>query len=338
MRAAKSSKPHRPTGLGFVVIGRNEGLRLSCCLESLKQIGAPVVYADSASMDHSPATARKAGAMTVELNPDRPLNAARGRNAGLAALRTKYPGLEFVQFIDGDCELQAQWTETALEFLRAHPRAAVACGLRFEAHPHASIYNRIVNEEWKTPIGKAQSCGGDAMMRLASLDEIGLFDPTLIAGEEAELCSRFRGHGWEIWRLDAPMTRHDAAMMRLSQWTRRADRSGYGYAQAWLRTRGGDRLYASQLRSAVFWTALVPLMALIGALLTRQPAILLAVPLLYFLQSARIAARRGLFSMWSWRYAALMVIAKFPEFLGALRGFLARGRPPPATPVAAPAS
>ena len=327
---SRPSDPVDPAGLGFVVIGRNEGERLSRCLTSLESIGAPIAYADSASTDDSVNVAREAGAMTVELESDRPLNAARGRNAGLAVLRSSHANLEFVQFIDGDCEIQAGWVETALEFLRGHPSAAVACGLRFEAHPEASTYNRLCDEEWNSPIGRALSCGGNSMMRLTALDAAGPFDPTLMAGEEPELCSRLRSHGWEIWRLDAPMTRHDAAMTRFSQWIRRAFRSGYGYAQAWSRTRGrADRLYASHLRSAVFWVAVIPLAVVLVAAFLREPAIILAIPATYALQIARTAARRGLFSAWSWRYASLMLVAKFPELLGALGYALKRIRSAP---------
>jgi len=311
--------------LGFVVIGRNEGARLSLCLASLKSADGPIAYADSASTDDSLQVAREAGAIAVAVDPDLPLNAARGRNAGLIALRRAHPDLEFVQFVDGDCELQPGWVRTALAFLRDNPNAAVACGRRFEAYPEASPYNRLCDEEWNTPVGRAQSCGGDAMFRLTALDQAGLFDPTLLAGEEPELCTRLRALDWEIWRLDAPMTRHDAAMSRLGQWMRRAYRSGYGYAQVWLRTRDRrERLYGVQLRSALLWALAIPLLGLAGAALLREPGVLLLVPILYALQIGRIAARRGLFTGGSWRYAALMVLAKFPELLGAL-DFLVRG-------------
>ena len=312
--------------LGFVVIGRNEGERLARCLASLQAAGAPIAYADSASTDDSLRVARAAGAIAVEVDPAMPMNAARGRNAGLIALRQSHPGLEFVQFIDGDCELQSGWVQAAAEFLHGHPRAAVACGRRFEKYPEASPYNRLCDEEWNTPIGLAPACGGDAMFRLSAFDQTGLFDPTLMAGEEPELCTRLRALGWEIWRLDAPMTRHDAAMTRLGQWTRRAYRSGYGYAQAWLRTRGrADRLYGAQLRSALLWAGVIPLAVLLVATLSRQLAVVLAIPVIYALQLGRIAMRHGLFQSWSWRYAALMLIAKFPELLGALNFALRRG-------------
>ena len=65
-------------------------------------------------------------------------------------------------------------------------------------------------------------------MRAAALREVGGFDPTMIAGEEPELCRRLRAAGWRIMRLPVPMTIHDAAMTRLNQWWLRAVRSGFG--------------------------------------------------------------------------------------------------------------
>jgi len=316
--------------IGFVVIGRNEGARLSRCLASLQSSGGPVAYGDSASTDNSLQVAREAGAIAVAVDPAQPLNAARGRNAGLDALRQAHPDLELVQFIDGDCELQPGWIESASAFLQDHAKAAVACGRRFEAYPDASPYNRLCDQEWDTPVGRALSCGGDAMFRLSALDQAGYFDPTLLAGEEPELCSRLRSLDWEIWRLDAPMTRHDAAMTRLRQWLRRAYRSGYGYAQAWQRTSGrGDRLYGIQLRSAIIWALALPAVVVAGAVILRDARLLIAIPICYGLQIGRIAARRDLFRSWSWGYAALMLLAKFPELCGALDFHLRSGRSAP---------
>ena len=181
----------------IVVIGRNEGERLRACLRSVLNVSRNVVYADSASSDGSVELAKSMGALVVEVDPSLPLNAARGRNSGLDVVRTRFAGCGFVQFLDGDCVLQPGWTELVLEFLDSNPRAAVACGRRFEAHPQASFYNRLADEEWNTPPGKAEACGGDAMMRMSALDEVGGFNPSLMASEEPELTARLRNRGWE---------------------------------------------------------------------------------------------------------------------------------------------
>jgi hypothetical protein len=71
--------------------------------------------------------------------------------------------------------------------------------------------------------GTGESCGGDALMRVAAL-QVRWAGTTraLIAGEEPEMCVRLRAAGWQIWCLDAEMTLHDAAMTRLGQFWKRA--------------------------------------------------------------------------------------------------------------------
>jgi GT2 family glycosyltransferase len=78
--------------------------------------------------------------------------------------------------------------------------------------------------------GQAQSCGGDAMMRVAALQVGRRLRPGLIAGEEPELCVRLRAAGWQIWCLEAEMTLHDAAMTRFGS-SGNARRAGHAYAE-----------------------------------------------------------------------------------------------------------
>lgn len=215
--------------IAAVVIGRNEGTRLRGCLESLQGQVARIVYVDSGSTDGSVEMARARGVEVVTLDMGQPFTAARARNAGLAQLRQgEQP--DFVQFVDGDCEVRADWIGTAHGFLRDHPQVAVVCGRRRERFPEASIYNAHCDREWSTPIGEARSCGGDALMRGAALDQVGGYDPRLIAGEEPEMCVRLRAKGWKIWRLEAEMTWHDAAMTRFGQFWKRARRAEIGRA------------------------------------------------------------------------------------------------------------
>src|SRR5215831_7097113 len=108
-----------PNELGIVVIGRNEGQRLINCLKSVKdQADASIVYVDSGSTDESVAAAKRLNVSVVNLDLSRPFTAARARNEGFAALVASDPGIRFVQFIDGDCELVRGWLETALTFIR----------------------------------------------------------------------------------------------------------------------------------------------------------------------------------------------------------------------------
>ena len=307
--------------IGFVVIGRNEGERLEYCLRSVLEISTYVAYADSASTDGSVELAERLGATVVRLPADGKLTAARGRNAGYAALRKAYPDCCAVQFIDGDCILQTGWVESALNFLEANPRVAVVCGRRFEAHPEASIYNALCDREWDTPIGEANECGGDALVRCEAYDQVGGYRADLQAGEEPEMTARMRAAGWKIWRIDAPMTEHDARILSLWQWWRRTQRGGFGFAQVWSETKGlSHPLYGKQLRSALFWAVLVPIFVFLFAIALKQPLILFSIPLVYAAQLWRIGRASGGRSPWI--RAGLILLAKFPEAIGAGRYLL----------------
>lgn len=262
--------------VAVVVIGRNEGARLLRCLRSVPR-GPAVVYVDSGSDDGSPERAAALGADVVSLDPSRPFTAARARNEGFARLRALAPGVAFVQFVDGDCELREGWLGTAVAHLSHHPEVAVVCGRRRERRPEATPYNRLADLEWDTPVGDAEACGGDALFRATAFEAVGGFRDALIAGEEPELCLRLRERGWQVVRLDAEMTWHDAAMDRFSQWWRRQVRAGHAYAEsAWLHGRGPEHFRVRQVASALGWGAALPGLALVAAPATAGASLGLA--------------------------------------------------------------
>src|SRR5699024_9056771 len=84
--------------VGFVIIGRNEGERLECCIRSVLQAAEIAVYVDSGSADGSSALARRLGLPVVDLDPSTPFTAARARNAGAAWLAEHRPALEYLHF------------------------------------------------------------------------------------------------------------------------------------------------------------------------------------------------------------------------------------------------
>jgi len=172
--------------VGVVIIGRNEGERLVRCLSSIDFSEYSVVYVDSGSTDGSIGAARGRGAVVVNLDLTRPFTAGRARNEGFAALRALRPQLQYVQFIDGDCELVDGWMRAALSFMEQRKDVAVVCGRRRERSPDASVYNRLCDIEWNTPIGEASRCGGDSLMRVDAFAAAGGFQPTLMAGEQVE--------------------------------------------------------------------------------------------------------------------------------------------------------
>lgn len=325
-----------PPSLGAVVIGRNEGERLTRCLRSMAPGVERIVYVDSGSSDGSVEVARELGADVVELEMDRPFTMARGRNAGFERMTERHPEVRFVQFVDGDCELRPDWMPIAGRFLETHSDVGAVCGRRRERFPEASVYNRLIDVEWgRAPIGDVAACGGDAMIRAEALRQVGGFDPVMIAGEEAELCCRLRLRGWRVVRLDAEMTLHDAAMRSFGQWWRRAVRGGHAFAEGAQR-QGATALRHNvrELRSVAFWGLLLPLVVAVclasAALLpaaTDSPApatlatvagvLLLGYPVLalrIFLWRRRLGAASGDAAL----YAVFCAIGKVPEAFGVL--------------------
>ena len=318
--------------LGVVVIGRNEGDRLAQCLDAvLEQVPAThrVVYVDSGSTDQSCALAQSRDITVLPLDPGLSFTAARARNTGFQWLCDQFPTLESVQFIDGDCELIAGWLERAIDTLKQNPQLAVVCGRRRERFRNASVYNRLADMEWNTPIGEANACGGDALMRVQALQQVRGYDPRLICGEEPEMCIRLRRQGWRIERLDAEMTLHDAAMLRFSQWWRRSIRGGWAVAEGFDRYgRPPENYMVREQLSGLLWGGVIPLLSLGLAWPTYGFSLLLLAG--YPVLMGRIYRYRrhayrdsALDARW---YAFFCVLSKLPQLIGQIQYFWVRWR------------
>lgn len=309
--------------IGVVAIGRNEGQRLIACLRSILADNVDkshVVYVDSGSTDGSVAVAKEMGVRVIELDSSQAFTAARGRNAGFDQLLREFSDLPFVQFIDGDCELKPGFLAAATATLTEQTKVAAVCGRRREKFPEASPYNRLCDIEWNTPIGEADACGGDALIRVEALKQVGGYGADLIAGEDPELCARLRKSGWKILRIDHEMTVHDAAMTRFGQWWRRMVRAGHAFAE--VSARQGICRHESQSNWA--WGLVLPIVALSFAWLTRGISIGVAILGYFFLwwRIRRTAERRGLPSADAALYARYGVLAKFPMVIGQLKYWL----------------
>jgi glycosyltransferase involved in cell wall biosynthesis len=297
-------------------LARNEGDRLLRCLASLDGLRGRLVYVDSASTDGSVAAARKAGADVVQLDMTRPFTAARARAEGFERLAALEPALEYVMFVDGDCEVEAGWLEAATGFLGERPDFAVACGRRRERSPEASRYNALADREWNTATGETASCGGDAVMRAAALREVGGFDPAMIAGEEPELCRRLARRRLADHAAgganDHPRRGDDPAEPVVAARGPQRLRLCPGVAPDVWPGRRFPRWYGRELARALAWAGLLPLLALTLAL-AWHPVLLLLWPAAAGAQYLRMAQRDGSDA------AAMATIGKYAELAGALR-------------------
>jgi GT2 family glycosyltransferase len=315
--------------LGLVVIGRNEGERLRHCLNSVMAQVEHVVYVDSNSADGSVDLARSLGADVVELDPTQPLSAARARNAGFEHLTKTYDPLRYIQFLDGDCEMAGGWLAAAGAKLDADATVAIVCGRRRELYPEATVYNKLCDIEWNTPVGEAAACGGDFMVRPEAFQQVGGFNTSLIAGEEPELCVRLRREGWKIFRIDADMSIHDADMHSFGQWWKRARRGGHAFAEgAWMHGLSPQRHWLRESLRNWVWGLLLPLTTLLLLGPTHRLSLLLL--LLYlasFLKSIYNASRSGAFTFKDAVVNSFFsVLIKFPMVLGQLQFLLSKLR------------
>ena len=280
-----------PAMISVVVIGRNEGERLRCCLQSVQamQRGSwqvELIYVDSGSSDGSVALAEGLGARTFALRPERP-TAALGRNAGWRGARG-----EIILFLDGDTELNPRFVVDALPSF-AEPQVAVVWGHRREKHPERSLYDRALDLDWVYPPGPAPFCGGDALFRRDVLAQVDGFDDTLVAGEEPELCGRIIAAGYRVLHVDLPMTLHVLGITGFGQYWKRATRAGHAYAEVAARFAGtGNPLWSADLRRNRIRAAVLvalPAAAVVFTLFLRSPWPLAAAVFLLALLAVRTA-------------------------------------------------
>lgn len=303
------------TDTAVIAIGRNEGARLVACLESVAEVASTVIYVDSGSTDDSIQNARRLGAQVVSLDMTVPFTAARARNAGIAQLHSTGARPRYVMMVDGDCAINPGWLTSAHDFLESHPDAGGVCGRRRERYPQASIYNQLCDWEWDTRIGKTRACGGDVMWRMEAIDAIGGYDPSIIAGEDEEICIRVRKAGWTLWRVDVEMTAHDANIMRFGQWWKRMVRAGHSFAHLNSLYPG---FYAHQFRRTMIWSLALPLTAILGAAFSPWPAV--AVGTIYLLSFARgigPATSKGL----NLPQAAMANVLRLAAWFASLQGY-----------------
>ena len=299
----------------FVAIGRNESASLRACLESCLAFSKNIVYVDSGSVDNSISIAQAMGAETLSLSEDKPFTAARARNEGAEKGLSRFPNVEFIQFIDADCTLEKNWIVDAITFLQTNTQYDVVCGRRREVKRDSSVYNLLCDIEWNTPVGDADATGGDFLIRKETFIEVHGFNVTLIAGEEPELGYRLRKLGFRLFRLDSPMTIHDAKLSSFTQWSKRARRGGYAYGiWAHLCSDDPNLNWRSRCAGIVFWGIFVPLGMLISLFYSYHvTALLTLIPLVQIIRVAFLS-RHTLNE--NWIYSTFILLAKIPQAIG----------------------
>jgi glycosyltransferase involved in cell wall biosynthesis len=308
--------------IAVITIGRNEGDRLINCLLSLKKElpeNTPIIYIDSGSGDDSINNAKKQGAIVIELDMSIPFTAARARNKGFEYILQNYPETEYIQFLDGDCEILTSWLHKSIERLNNKKDLAIVCGRNIEKYLDKSIYNRLADMEWNTLIGETNDCGGNILIRLTALKDVNGYNPQLICAEDSEMCLRLIRKGWKIERLDVDMALHDAAMYKFQQWWKRSVRGGWANAEGYALYGNAPEKYRKKEHfSGYLWGFIVPLLSLSLLWFTHGLSLLFCLGyILLFFKIYRYRLQKFNDTVDNARlYAFWCTFSKFPQFIG----------------------
>lgn len=196
--------------ISVIVIGRNEGPRLSACLksvlEALRVLSHEVIYVDSCSTDDSLARAKALGARCYLLS-ERETTAGLGRYVGAREARG-----DVLLFLDGDMELCPGFCEKALMEMAATGCSGV-CGIREDLYwQDGRLIGRDDNYFHCTQRRECPEFGGALMLSAEALSACGNWSTDTVACEEAELHARLRDAGCQITELPVPMIRHNDAV------------------------------------------------------------------------------------------------------------------------------
>ncbi len=310
--------------VSFVLIGYNEGPNIEPCVTSVRRAELPdrameVIYVDGGSTDESRAIAARAGADRV-LGGDTRRRAAENRNAGAHVSRGR-----FIQFVDGDMQLEPDWPAAAMAFLELHPDVAAVYGKLRETHP--GYLFQVVQLDWNSGEGPAPSCGGAAMWRRDVFEQSGGFPEDVRYGEEPLLCWRVRNDaGRQIYSLDRWMAQHDLGFRGFRDYLRQYVRNGASYAEIAARCiRTNEPMWLREVISNYVWAAAV-LLALILLVFAATPVRagigLLALGI--WLRKTIQTRRKG----HSWEiamgYAVHTYLSKLPLAFGQLQWLLGR--------------
>ncbi|GAB2870496.1 glycosyltransferase [Nocardioides pacificus] len=209
--------------IGVVVPCRNEEATIGRCLSALRAQAAVgrIVVVDNASTDASRTIAAALADQVVNL-PGARISALRNHGASLLAAGRTEPleaePLEYVAFVDADCEVAPGWAAAALEALRdadlVGSRTFAPAGAGWVASRWAAIERRTAGPD-------ALLWSQHLVLRRDLWERLGGFDETLVTGEDADLSLRVRRLGGRIALVEGMTTLHHGFPPSLRRFVRR---------------------------------------------------------------------------------------------------------------------
>jgi len=257
--------------VSVVVIGRNEGKRLTKCLEAVNRMRYPAtllekIYVDSESNDRSVEQAAEAGFKVLSYR------AAFRTAAGARDLGWRASGSDLVLFLDGDCAVDPDFLRHAVSCI-LDKRVSAICGRIREVRANSCAKRRTLALHWEinrtAQPGWSYYTGGCALVKRTALVEVGGFNVELAATENTDLGWRLTKSAGGVWFVDRTIADHDSGVQSWSELFRRNIRNGY-----WFERYNADRRPTTEtdapaeMRTSAGWKAAPGLAAvLFGAAL-----------------------------------------------------------------------
>jgi glycosyltransferase involved in cell wall biosynthesis len=192
--------------ISICVIGRNEGLRLRDCGQSLRVFATldhpfETIYVDSCSGDDSVAIARTHFDRVIELRSDPHLNASAGRYVATCAARG-----DWIVYLDGDMTLRPEFVPVIGALLESRePLAGVVGNCR---HVYPDGLTRPMTIRGNLDGRPCKAFGGAVVLAREHVLDAGNWNPRLYSNEEVELYGRLRKAGSRVIYRDVPFVDH----------------------------------------------------------------------------------------------------------------------------------
>jgi len=185
--------------LTVVVIGKNEGLNLPRCFSSIKEITDNIIFVDSDSSDDSIDIAKKHKIKKIIRAKANFGTPALSRSIGAKHVKT-----DFIQFLDGDMEIEKTWVSHALDFLKKNQKVAVVHG--YKKVFKKDLINYFILSDTKN--WQADYLQGAFLIRKKCYETVGGFDYKFFGEEERDLYVRLLNSNYQVWYLHKLMSSH----------------------------------------------------------------------------------------------------------------------------------
>jgi len=183
----------------FVVIGKNEAINLPRCFRSILKISNNIIFVDSDSDDNSIKVANQCSIKTILRVKSNFGTPALSRSIGAKKAQTKY-----IQFVDGDMEVEETWIQLAIRKLESDEKIAAVHGYKKVYTKNEQDYFILSDsKDWQ-----ADYLQGTFLINRKIYNKAGGLDCRFYGDEERDLYIRIKALGYEVWYIHNLMASH----------------------------------------------------------------------------------------------------------------------------------